>query len=75
MIIYCVIGMVCFLAGFIIGVVRSKKIGRFIIDDEDFEKTRWTISLDVEPEEIKKHKQIRLEVRNAFASETWFIMK
>lgn len=51
--------------GFLVGLwilKGSKMDGRLIIDESNSDKTRWTLDIDREPEEIKKKKVIQFTV-------------
>lgn len=48
--------------GFFIGRLTKKVDGRFIVDNSDGDKTRWTIDVDFDPETLPKKKEVRLKV-------------
>lgn len=52
--------------GFLIGRKRSKFDGIFIVDDADYETTRWTLDMKIDPKTIPNRKEIRLKVGKMF---------
>lgn len=55
------------LSGLIIGYItgKSSKVkdaGIFLVDDTDSEKTRWTLDVHMNPDDIPKKKHLRFKV-------------
>lgn len=46
---------------FVLNLIQ-RPIGTFIIDDSDSEKTKWTLSVHGDPENIQKMKHVRFKV-------------
>ncbi len=49
--------------GFLIGRASKKFDGIFVVDDSDYETTRWTLDMKTDPESIPNKKEIRLKVK------------
>lgn len=49
------------IVGYFIGKVK-KSDGMFIVDDNDYEKTRWILDVKIDPKTIPNKKEIRLKV-------------
>lgn len=56
------IGIVTLFVGFFIGRKTVKIDGLFIVNDSDYEKTRWIIDVRVDPKTIPNKKEVRLKV-------------
>lgn len=52
-----------FFAGVIVGRSMIKIDGLFIVDDSDYETTRWTLDVWVDPKTIPNKKNVRLKVK------------
>lgn len=50
------------IVGYFIGKVK-KSDGMFIVDDNDYDKTRWILDVKIDPKTIPNKKEIRLKVR------------
>lgn len=57
-----IMASLCLIIGIAIGRKSSKYDGRFIVDDSDYETTRWTLDVDIDPKTIPDKKEIRLKV-------------
>lgn len=60
-----VIGLMalCYIVGYVVGrASQNKNAGIFLVDDSDDEKTRWTLDVHMDPDDIPKKKYLRFRV-------------